>query len=151
MFAIDFLPDSPEEIISGERSRYAAVELSGLRERVLVPLTFWSVADYRHHWREALRRTAAGHPRSALITCMYDPRTANFIQWWPLYRVAGWVFVQNQILFMSATAGPFHPSEPYVHVPERRTRNEDGERLSEWGVGVEDLQGFLTDTAEHWR
>jgi hypothetical protein len=81
---------------------------------------------------------------------MRDPQTANFIQWWPLYRLDDTVHVQNQILFMDALPGPLLPHDPYVHVAERRTVSEDGSPISEWRVPVADVEHFLTHVARDW-
>ena len=150
MFAIDFDPGAPGEVLFGERARYAIIRLDDFTDRLAVPLVYWTAADYRRQWREAVRRTVEGHPRSALITSMREPTSANFIQWWPLYRVDQTVFVQHQILFMDTIPGPFRPDDWYEHVHDRRTCNEDGERLSEWRVSVGDLQAFLSGTAQSW-
>ena len=150
MFAIDFAPGAAEEMIFGERARYGFVKLDTYEERFVAPLVYWTVAAYRRQWREGIRRCLDGQARSCLITSMRDPQTANFIQWWPLYRVVDDVYLQNQILLLDQIHGAFVPSEPYAHVPERRTVNADGERISEWHIRVEDLQEFFNQTVRPW-
>jgi hypothetical protein len=151
VFAIDFAPDAAEEILFGELSRTGFIQLNAYRERFVAPLVYWTVADYRQQWGDGIRRILDGQPRSCLITSMRDPRSANFIQWWPLYRVDDSIYVQNQLLFFAALQGPFVPTDPYPHVSERRTRSEDGEPISEWRVRAADIEQFLSHTTRNWR
>ena len=41
------------------------------------------------------------HERSALITSVGEPGTANFVFWWPLYADGETVRVQHHVLFLS--------------------------------------------------
>lgn len=150
MFAIDFAPDAADEMLFGEPARYGFIRLATFEERFVAPLVYWTVADYRRQWREGIRRCLDGQTRSCLITSMRDLAIANFIQWWPLYRVGDEVYVQNQLLFLESIHGAFQPGDPYAHVPERRTASEDGEAISEWHIGIADLQVFFDQTARQW-
>lgn len=74
---------------------------------------------------------------------MYDPITANFIYWWPIYRLDNTVYLQNHILFLSKLSVPFDPHDPFRFVPERELISETGEKISEWSVPIADLEGFV--------
>lgn len=92
---------------------------------------------------EARALSAPRLTRSALITSVTDPITANFIGWWPMYLVEDVVHVQNQLLFMADLSRPLDPSNPYEMVREHCSVSEDGERISEWEVSVEALALWL--------
>jgi hypothetical protein len=112
-------------------------------ERFEVSTSFWSVEDYQEHWKQAIRRVINGEDKSCLITSMYNPESANFIFWWPIYRVESEVFIQNQVLFLNDETIPFNPRDPYASVKDRETLTEDGLPISEWVVPLLDLQHFL--------
>lgn len=103
-------------------------------------LLTWSRSDYRRSWREAVAALIEGQDRAALVTLMHDPSTANFIRWWPMYRVAGTVLFQEQLLFLSDLATPFDLDDPFRSVHDRRT---DGE-VSEWSLPHQDLASWLS-------
>jgi hypothetical protein len=44
---------------------------------------------------------------------MRDPSVANFIVWWPMYRVDETVFIQNQLLFLDQLASSFNEDAPF--------------------------------------
>ena len=70
---------------------------------------------------------------------MYDPRSANFLMWWPMWRVGDTVFVQNQILFMDKIREGFDEEGLERYIPKRTTTTSEGERISEWSVSVKDI------------
>jgi hypothetical protein len=84
-----------------------------------------------------------GRNKSAFITTMYDPTTANFIFWWVMYLVGNDVYIQNHVLFMDELDEPFDESDFIKFVPERETVTEDGEPISEWKVSIEDIRQAL--------
>jgi hypothetical protein len=40
------------------------------------------------------------------MTSMTDPRTSNFLVYWPMYREGEDVYIQNAIIFLDEIAGP---------------------------------------------
>ena len=60
-----------------------------------------------------------------------------------MYRSGDVVHVQHALLLFDQLITPFDPSEPWISVPERTVRDEDGFRLSEWHVRVSDLSDFM--------
>jgi hypothetical protein len=123
--------------------RLGLIIIGDFEERFEASLSYWSVKDYQRHWWQALERIKAGEIKSSLITNMYDPQTANFILWWPLYRDGQDVFVQNHVVPMDEINGTFDPVNPYVHVRDRETVNEDGKRISEWKTTVAEIEDYL--------
>jgi hypothetical protein len=123
--------------------RHGLIQIGDFRERFEVSVEYWAESDYRAHWRRSVRRVADGAERSCLITSMTDPRTANFLVWWPIYVTGDAVRFQNQLLFLDATGGRFDPQDPYGFVPDRRASAEDGSPISEWTLPVSCLVEFL--------
>jgi hypothetical protein len=112
------------------------------RELFDAELSYWTRAQYESHWRTALESTRRSD-RTALITSLSDPATANFIRWWPAYLRGRTVLFQEQILFLADLKVPFDPRHPERFVGERAAASADGTPLSEWEVGVEAIERFL--------
>jgi hypothetical protein len=81
-----------------------------------------------------------------LITTLYDPANANFIFWWPMYRRGEDILVQNQMLLLMEIEELLDPDNPYSFISEYESSNEDGEKISEWKISVEDISRFLEES-----
>jgi hypothetical protein len=53
------------------------------------------------------------------------------------------VFIQNHILFFDQLQSPFDERNPFSSVRGRQTINEDGNRISEWSIPIDELEKFL--------
>jgi hypothetical protein len=106
-------------------------------------LSYWSPTDYQRQWIIAATRLADGESTSAFITSLDDPSHANFIVWWPAWRIGGSVALQNQLLFFDTLTGAFDASDPYAHVRTRKTVSQDGALISEWVVDSEDIRTWV--------
>jgi CdiI N-terminal domain len=73
------------------------------------------------------------------VTGLRDPRCTAFEEWWILYPEQNRVFIQNCLLLLDEIQGEFDPFNPYAHIPSREILAENGEPVSEWEVGVDDL------------
>jgi hypothetical protein len=142
-FSIRFLPDSSQDIEHGPIEAAGEIVLGGFRELFLASLSFWTRVQYEAHWREALNRIVTKESPSCLITTMYDPVIANFIWWWPMYREAEEILVQNHLLLLTELKERFDPNNPYRFISEYGNRSEDGEPISEWKVSIGDISTFL--------
>ena len=118
--------------------------LGEMEEAFESSLGFWRPDDYRRHWRDAVARTLSGAERSALVTSMENPTTANFIRWWPMYRTGDTVHFQEQILFLAETDEPFRLDEPFASVRRRTTISDDGDKVSEWSVPIGALASWAS-------
>ncbi|PIR16532.1 MAG: hypothetical protein COV48_09675 [Elusimicrobia bacterium CG11_big_fil_rev_8_21_14_0_20_64_6] len=129
------------ELLPGQTPRTANAEIiiGGHKETAEVPLQYWRRDRYRKQWHDALQGIASGKLTGCLITAMYDPRSANFLMWWPMWRVGDTVFVQNQILFMDKIREGFDEEGLERYIPKRTTTTSEGERISEWSVSVKDI------------
>lgn len=117
--------------------------LGDFQEQFAAELTFWSISDYEHHWRNALARLLRGSVRSCLITSISNPELANFITWWPIYRAGDLLHVQNQNLLIKDIESPFDAENPYSHIPPREIHTASGGKISEWNIVVDDVRLFL--------
>lgn len=147
-FAIRFVP--PEEVdweSEPEEVRYGQIQLGNFSEHFQVDLEFWRQEDYEIHWRQALVRITTGSEVSCLLTSIGDPQCSTMVFWWPLYRTGDTIRVQNAIRFFEHLDAPFDPGNPFASVPERQEISEDGERISEWTISVQDVQDFLRESS----
>ena len=106
-------------------------------------LVFWGTDDYKGIWDAGLRRLLGGASTSCLATSVLEPSSANFVEVWPLYREDSKVYVQNCLLFLDQLSHEFDPAAPWESVYRRSVANEDGQRISEWQVGIDDIGEFL--------
>ncbi len=113
------------------------------RESFIASQHFWGKSDYEKHWKKALSRILEGESRSCLITSLYDPATANFIEWWPIYGRRGSILVQNHLLFLADLKEEFDIDDPFRFVPDHSAVSEDGERISEWIVSLDAVRKFI--------
>jgi hypothetical protein len=141
-FDIEF-EDAPTSLPEAVRVAYGCINIGTLRERFEASLEFWTLSDYRSHWQRSIQRIADRHDKSCLITSLTEPKSANFLQWWPIYRIGERAHFQNQILFLNEIRGGFDPNDPYQFVRDRMTISADGSPISEWSVPVSSLLWFL--------
>lgn len=106
-------------------------------------LGFWELDDYARSWMTGLRRILAGASISCLVTSVTDPSSANFVEVWPLYREETDVYVQNRFIFLDQLTREFDPKAPWESIGPRSIVNEDGQRISEWRVGLDDIRSFI--------
>jgi hypothetical protein len=135
-FSISFI-NSPKHLLENKIHR-GKIMIDDFEEVFEASLSFWTPEDYERHWKAALKILLEGTDKSCLITSMYDPKTANFLFWWPLYRNDQIVYIRNQILFFDKIAVDFDTTRPYQFVPDRRPNKQ----VSEWNIGVEQIRAF---------
>jgi contact-dependent growth inhibition (CDI) system CdiI-like immunity protein len=132
-----------EEPSSDPALAYGRIRIGDFHERFEMDLSFWSRPDYERHWLRGVGRLLAGGDVSCLVSAMRDPETAEFIIWWPLYRLGDEVKVQNQILFMTDLPETLDPEDPFRHVLPRTTSSTEGTPVSEWTTTMEALRQFM--------
>jgi hypothetical protein len=59
-----------------------------------------------------------------------------------MYAVGETVFLQNHLLSYEQLTRPFSMQEPYTSLRDRKTINEDGNRISEWSVSFPEIEEF---------
>ena len=120
-FSISFLPERVTSLNRGEKAAYGIIQIGDFQERFISSLNFWRIDDYKKHWRKALERVVGGEDRSCLITSLTNPKRANFITWWPIYRKGDSLYFQNQCFFLEKLKTDFDPDDPYDQVLPRKT------------------------------
>jgi len=149
MFNIDFIKldesnNSVGHTSTEDHACYGRITVDSFSEVFESPLCFWRKEQYEEQWRAAIARLMpCKSARTALLTAMYDPPTANFLTWWPVYREGTRVFVQNQLLFLDQLAVPFDIANISTIVQPRQTSDPDGRNISEWSCDLFDLNEFL--------
>jgi CdiI N-terminal domain len=106
-------------------------------------LGFWGTDEYEEIWTAGLRRLIVGASTSCLATSITYPPNTNFVEVWPLYREESDVYVQNHLIFLEQLSHELDPAAPWESVSPRSVVNEDGERISEWRVSIDDIGEFL--------
>ena len=134
----DFLINLDSEVFEsdGDLVVSGALKIGEVNESFHASLSYWDKGRYLSQWKYALKRLLNGEQRSAVVTTMYDPSKANFIFWWVMYLVGDSVYVQNHVLFLDELDRAFDETDLYGFIPERETRSEDGEMISEWMVAL---------------
>jgi hypothetical protein len=143
-FNVEFT-EPPSKVIEPNLA-YGRIQIGSFSELFLASLVFWTKVDYERHWLRSIQRIIDGQSKSCLITSNVNPKDADYIFWWPCYRIEDNVVFHNQILFFDQLEEPFDLENPYKSVSERETLSEDGEPISEWSIPVSCLLQFLQRT-----
>jgi hypothetical protein len=129
LFDIEFTGEMVDA--EGETLHLGVINLDGSIEGFSASLSYWSKDDYHKQWLEAANRLLQPDLCSAFITCMYDLQAANFIHWWPAWRVSNFVVVQQQLLPLDTSifdsmdeefktlVSQFSTDNPYAAVSDR--------------------------------
>lgn len=146
MFGI--FPEETPVNIEGECVLPASIIIDTFSEIMNIPLTYWSIDDYKLSWLRSLEEGLETKKHSALVTSMYDPENTNFIFTWVLYFSDDNVFIQNKILFLDECPG-FTPETINNFTEPRTTYNEDGIEISEWITYLDCVIDFY-ETLKKW-
>jgi hypothetical protein len=122
--------------------RAGEIVIANLRETFDADMRWWSAAQYETQWLRGVRLVLEAE-RSAVVTSFIEPRYANFIRWWPMYRDGDSVIFQEQILFMNQLAAPFDSERFADFVSPRAREVDEGEKVSEWRITTVDVRAFL--------
>ncbi|MFZ0952440.1 MAG: hypothetical protein WAN17_09250 [Candidatus Sulfotelmatobacter sp.] len=116
--------------------------LGDAKERFTASLYEWSKEDYQRQWRHAVEVLLRGKDKAALITEYLGPGIATHLEWWPMYVVGEKVFLQNHLLFYDQLPRPFSVKNALSFLRDRHTTNQEGETISEWSVGLSEVEAF---------
>jgi CdiI N-terminal domain len=142
-FDIALFSDMVDGSELGNTGQHGHIVIGDETEDFVSLIGFWSPADYRAHWRQAIDRLVNQKSDSCLITSIHDPREVTVISWWLLYPVDGDVALQQALLLLAESKDPFSTADPFASIPRRRIINEDGKRISEWRLPMSDFAEFL--------
>jgi len=138
MFSISFL----SEIKAGAKSSKGSIIIGSSTEYFLSSFDYWTPNNYRKQWLKAVALIQTEESRSALITDVPFLSPPSFINWWPMWRFGQLVKIQEQLLILEDLTAPFDINNPYIHLGEYESINEEGQPISEWTVSVSDLIQF---------
>jgi hypothetical protein len=143
-FSIEFLDEPPSYPFDDPATPQAKgiLILGGAKEYFGSSLYHWTKKDYESQWRHAIKKLLDGKDRAALITEYVGSEAATHLEWWPMYVVGKAVFIQNQLLFYDQLAEPFSVQNAFSFLRERRTTNQEGKKISEWAIGMPELEEF---------
>ena len=116
--------------------------LGDASEQFIASLYQWSKEDYQRQWRPAVDVLLHGKDKAALITEYLGPEGSRHLVWWPMYLVGEKVFLQNHLLFYDQLPGPFSVKNAFSFLHNRRTTTGEGEPISEWSVGLSEMEAF---------
>ena len=116
------------------------------RENFRSSLDRWQIADYKKQWSKAIRRLLDGAESSVLITSLPAIDSDDMIELWPMWRSDDIVYIQEEPLFSLEAKKSFDSDNPYIYVGTHLTELDDGQRISQWGVPLQDFIEFLQNS-----
>ncbi|MFE4111439.1 hypothetical protein [Kosakonia sp. YIM B13611] len=139
MFGI--FPEKEAVNVEGELVLPATIIINDYKESMNIPLSYWTVNDYKINWLMSIEQGIKNRKHAALAVTMYEPDNTSFIFTWVLYFCGANVFVQNKILFLDE-CNAFSAEEINEFIEPRITHNEDGMKISEWSTDMESVIKF---------
>ncbi|THV32113.1 hypothetical protein [Glycomyces paridis] len=103
-------------------------------------LGHWSVERYAASWRAQFAALRRGASVAVLFTGVEDPRSANFVTGWVVYRPGdGFLYLQERLFLDSQLPVGWELRDLGRTVGERTTVTEDGHAVAEWRVRLADI------------
>jgi hypothetical protein len=116
------------------------IKIGNFEERFDCALDYWMPVQYQAQWNDAIDKLLQGHPRVALVSSITNPKTANFLFWWPIYSIDDSAHFQQQILFREDFPCAFDFDSLLESVPVYESIDDEGQKLSEWVTPLEDIR-----------
>ena len=137
------ITDNKSKIIDKQRFYPAEITIGSYSESLMILVDYWTLDDYKRQWKEGIERLKT-HDQSCLVVLVQDPKKAEVIMWWPLYKENDTIYIQNHLLideYYEKDIGNniFTPDNCYQFIPARSLAYEDGGRPSEWKVKLDQL------------
>ncbi|PSH19660.1 hypothetical protein B7R74_12860, partial [Yersinia pseudotuberculosis] len=137
MFGI-FTEDKSIRSVFEETVLPAKIVIGDFNEGMQIPLTYWSIEQYRKSWLDALKQGLENGDHSVLAVSMYNPETVNFIFTWVIYYNGNNVVIQNKIIFAEEIQN-FSIHELNEYAGEYDAYSE-GEKVSEWYITLKEIK-----------
>jgi len=142
MFRIEFTDAQPELQEEGWYGLGGRVTIGDHVEEFLASLSLWNREQYEQHWREAAVRLLNGEERTAFFT-------SAFQFWWAMWQDDGDIRVHQELLFADRLRELSESWDvrcvPYKLLQDYRRTTEEGEAISEWRLGIGDIEMFLAE------
>lgn len=140
MFNIEFTSERNRDanFITGQ------ITIGKFIEAFTSSLSYWNQKDYLKQWYHTITGAIENDNFiGCLITSMVNPIKQNHIICWPLYRERDKIYIQNRILFMKDIKEKFDIKKIGEYVSPHIRFNNDGDKISEWKISVDDLKIFF--------
>jgi hypothetical protein len=138
LFSISF-----DKVVREKSELSGIIKIDQFSESFRSSVTFWAKADYESQWREALSRLLAGAGSSCLLTSVSRPESANFFEWWPMYRTDENIEFQNGLLFLDRLPEKFSFPRIYDYVTASDLQSNDNPDVSRWYTSISAIEKFL--------
>lgn len=136
-FNIEVMKKKPV-VINGYKHYKGQITIGDFQESFYMPVDSWSIPEYKKQWKEGLERIKT-HDSSCLVV-----NSIGYIEFWSLYREGEKIFIHNNCLFERPKGLPrFDINTCYLYVIPRETIDEDGNKISEWQVDLQDVLEYL--------
>lgn len=133
--------DGDQVVVENEHVQPASIVIDDYTESLYLPLSYWSIDDYKKAWLASLREGLARKDHAALAVSMYEPAQTNFIFTWVLYFEGMNVYLHNNIVFLDQCRD-FTIEQINKFVEPRTTHNEEGMKISEWHTDLKSVTDF---------
>lgn len=120
---------------------FGQIKGRGLDDYFRAPATFWNRDQYYSSWLAAFEDRER-LSRFVIVTSMYHPIHANFIEGWVFYIQEQNVFLQNHLFLLKNYPRKKHPNFNDMPGP-RQVVDEDGGKLSEWVLSLREVEEFF--------
>jgi hypothetical protein len=131
--------DDPGAVVRTSQLLDAHFVFNGEYERCPLQLKYWTISDYVSQWISALSHVIDSRSPGALITSIVSPSVAVNLVAWVLYPLAdGSVKIQQHFLMHDQFVRG-REVIGYELLRPRRVVGDDGEKISEWTVSIDDL------------
>lgn len=127
--------------MDGELVQPASIIVDDFEETLHLPLSYWSLTDYKKSWSKSLEEGLSRKTHSVLAVSMYNPMQTNFIFTWVLYFEDDNIYVHNNLMFLDECQG-FTSENINKFFEPRTTHNEDGIKISEWNTDLKSVLDF---------
>lgn len=126
-----------------EEGCFGFITINDFNERFFSPTGFWSREEYLKNWYQELNKLLNGFSCAKLITKMYNPKYANYLQSYVFYLADENVFIREQFLFLGESPKQILLEDLYSKELIREIYNEEGKKISEWKCSKKDIEKAL--------
>lgn len=143
MFKIKLNKNSEIHDFYQEEGCFGYIRINDFNERFFSPTEFWSREEYLKNWYQELNKLLNGFSCAKLITKMYNPKYANYLQSYVFYLADENVFIREQFLFLGESPKQILLEDLYSKELIREIYNEEGKKISEWKCSKKDIEKAL--------
>jgi hypothetical protein len=143
-FNIEVISTKPE-IIDGLLSYWGRIIIENFSEKFVMPVTDWSLDEYKQQWENALKRINT-YNFSCLVVTVQNLKDNPLIETWNIYKEEKKIYFQNSLLIEETVEHKkvpifkFNATNCYQFIDYPREQfTEEGEKISEWSMNADDF------------